>query len=317
MVSDSFGPSAKGLQTFIGGGYGIGHTASSAGLSEGGAERLGLLPPLLAYSPQFNDAERDVRSGRVDSDHRPPGPEPGYINNLRASFTDNTRLARLLFGPYLDPKGEPVANPAVVGPCLDPDFHVGQDRQLRDVENRCIGLIRADHAPLIDRQAQRTRCQTSHATVSPLFGQRGPVQDMISFEEATSVWRKAKRFAFIVSLALFVLAALTLAADGLIIGSSVRRFSHKAQSQFPGNRTEALIALVKCQTCDVRERNHAVWTLGQLDDHAALPVLESCDSGKCGPLAERRLRIALRHLRHQDSNRSEAFLWRWMLAGES
>ena len=42
-------------------------------------------------------------SGRVDSNHRPPGPEPTYINNLQTSFTENTRLARLLFGPYLDP----------------------------------------------------------------------------------------------------------------------------------------------------------------------------------------------------------------------
>jgi hypothetical protein len=131
------------------------------------------------------------------------------------------------------------------------------------------------------------------------------------------VRRKAKRFAIIVSLALFVLAALTLAADGLIIGSSVRLFSHKAQSQFPGNRTEALIALVKCQRCEIRDRNHAVWTLGQLDDQAALPVLESCYSGKCGSLDGETLKIALRHLRHRDSNRSEAFLWRWMLPGES
>ena len=131
------------------------------------------------------------------------------------------------------------------------------------------------------------------------------------------MWRKASKCAIAVSLALFVLAALTLATDGLIIGSSVRLFSHQAQSRFPGDRTEALIALAKCQTCDVRDRNHAVWTLGQLDDQTALPVLESCYSGKCGALDEEMLKLALRHLRHQDSNRSEAFLWRWMLAGES
>ncbi len=121
MVSDSFGPSAKGLQTFIGGGYGIGHTASSAGLSEGGAERLGLLPPLLAYSPQFNDAERDVRSGRVDLNHRPPGSEVGNINGLRAWFIENTRLMRRPFGPYLDPKRRSCGEP-------DPAFHVGNPR---------------------------------------------------------------------------------------------------------------------------------------------------------------------------------------------
>ena len=58
-------------------------------------------------------------------DHRPPGPEAGYINNLRASFTENKTVIRLQFGPYLDPKGEPVANGAAGGPCLDPGFHVG------------------------------------------------------------------------------------------------------------------------------------------------------------------------------------------------
>jgi len=131
------------------------------------------------------------------------------------------------------------------------------------------------------------------------------------------VWRKAKRFVIVFSLALLVLTALTLAADGLIIGSSVRRFSRMAQSQFPGNRTEALITLVKCQTCNMRDRNNAVWALGQLDDQAALPVLESCYSGNCGSLDRATLKIALRHLRHEDSNRSEAFLWRWMLPGES
>src|SRR5674476_1414673 len=30
----------------------------------------------------------------------------------------------------------------------------------------------------------------------------------------------------------------------------------KAQSQFPGNRVEALIALVQCQSCDRRDRNN-------------------------------------------------------------
>jgi hypothetical protein len=35
-------------------------------------------------------------------------------------FTENKRLSRLLFGPYLDPKGECVANRGDVGPCLDP-----------------------------------------------------------------------------------------------------------------------------------------------------------------------------------------------------
>jgi hypothetical protein len=108
-----------------------------------------------------------------------------------------------------------------------------------------------------------------------------------------------------------------LACDGLIIGSHLRSFSRKAQSQFPGTRVEALIALVQCQSCDRRDRNHAVWALGQLDDQRALPVLESCYAGNHGePLDREMLQIALRHLRHRDWNRSEGFLWRWMLPRE-
>jgi hypothetical protein len=117
----------------------------------------------------------------------------------------------------------------------------------------------------------------------------------------------------IVLAALFVL----LAGDGLIIGSSLRAVSGKAQSQFPGKRIDALIALAKCDSCDRRDRNHAVWALGQLDDSRALPVLESCYAGGSRESFDRgTLQIALRHLRHEDGNRSESFLWRWMLAKE-
>jgi HEAT repeat protein len=127
------------------------------------------------------------------------------------------------------------------------------------------------------------------------------------------MWRKIRKFTATASVTLFLLLLALLAIDGLLIGSSVRRFSHAAQSQFPGKRVEALIALVKCQSCNIRDRNRAVWALGQLDDPRALPVLESCSAD----LGRETLRIALRHLRHEDRNRSESFLWRWMLPNES
>ena len=126
-----------------------------------------------------------------------------------------------------------------------------------------------------------------------------------------------KKFTLMVSGVLFV-ALLVLIADGLVIGSSLRRFSRDAQSQFPGSRIEALIELVKCQSCDRRDRNHAVWALGQFDDQRALPILETCQGGNsCGFLDRETLQVALRHLRHEDRNRSESFLWRWMLPNEN
>jgi HEAT repeat protein len=121
------------------------------------------------------------------------------------------------------------------------------------------------------------------------------------------------KFTLIVTAVLFAV----LFVDGWIIGSSLRQFSRNAQAQFPGNRVEALIALVKCDSCNRRDRNNAVWALGQLDDQRALPVLESCVAGNsCGSLDRDTVQLALRHLRHEDHNRSEAFLWRWMLPKE-
>ncbi len=82
-----------------------------------------------------------------------------------------------------------------------------------------------------------------------------------------------------------------------------------------------LIAMVECKSCNMQDRNHAVWTLGQLDDPRALPTLEKCYTGaKCDHLknlCQDTLQIALRHLRHEDNNRFEAALWRWVVPAEN
>jgi len=125
---------------------------------------------------------------------------------------------------------------------------------------------------------------------------------------------RATKASLILLSGVFVL----LSFDGFIIGTDVALASRMAKSQFPGKRVDALIALVECRSCDRLHRDRAVWALGQLDDSRALPVLQACNSGTgCGDLDRETLRIALRHLRHQDSNRSESFLWRWTLADES
>jgi len=130
------------------------------------------------------------------------------------------------------------------------------------------------------------------------------------------MWRHIKKVTMAVSVTLFGMLLLLLAADGFLIGSNLVLFSRQAQSRFPGTRVEALMALVNCQSCGRRDRNHAVWALGQLDDARALPVLESSARTDPQSLDPETLRIALRHLRHEDINRSESFLWRWMLPNE-
>ena len=132
------------------------------------------------------------------------------------------------------------------------------------------------------------------------------------------MWRRFRRIAALAAVALLVVVIAVLAADGLIIGTSLRSITQTAQTRFPGNRAEALIALVNCQSCDRHDRNNAVWALGQLDDPRALPILETRYAENHGaPLDREKLQIALRHLRHEDGNRGEAFLWRWMLPNES
>ena len=117
------------------------------------------------------------------------------------------------------------------------------------------------------------------------------------------------------ALILIVLFAMAAPAE-LQIGTGVRSFSQTAQAQFPGKRVEALMAMVNCESCSLRDRNDAVWALGQLDDSRALPVLEKYYAGAKGyqpnNLSQDRLRIALRHLRHEDYNRFESVLWRWL-----
>ncbi len=123
------------------------------------------------------------------------------------------------------------------------------------------------------------------------------------------------------TLAILVIFLIPLAAFAeLLIGSGVRRCSQTAQTYFPGNRVEALIAMVECESCNLQDRNDAVWALGQLDDRRALPVLEKhyvgANDDRPDNLSQNRLRIALRHLRHEDHNRFESVLWRWMLPEE-
>jgi HEAT repeat protein len=72
--------------------------------------------------------------------------------------------------------------------------------------------------------------------------------------------------------AIGVLAA-GLAFIGWSIRAGVAENAALAQHEFPGDRVEALIAYVDSDRHLFRERNHAVWALGQIGDSRALPVL--------------------------------------------
>jgi hypothetical protein len=82
------------------------------------------------------------------------------------------------------------------------------------------------------------------------------------------------------------------------IGQAVENWSREAMAKYGGDRVEALIAQVDCQTCSLTERNHAVWALGQLTDKRALPVLrkyytgEPCDHSRL--ICQREITKAIR-----------------------
>jgi hypothetical protein len=58
------------------------------------------------------------------------------------------------------------------------------------------------------------------------------------------------------------------------IRAGVIGVANSAMARYPGDRVEALSALVDCDYCSLSDRNHAIWALGQLRDARALPVLE-------------------------------------------
>jgi len=78
-----------------------------------------------------------------------------------------------------------------------------------------------------------------------------------------------------------VLGAVALGLGGLqgYIAWEVRATGSRAMREFAGDRVTALAQLVDCEACPLRERNRAVWALGELTDPRALPVLRRHHTG--------------------------------------
>ncbi len=67
-----------------------------------------------------------------------------------------------------------------------------------------------------------------------------------------------------------------------IIGYSVKAKCQMAQVKYNGNCIEALIKYLEDENNDIRNRNSAIWALGELGDSRALPVLEKYYVGYYG-----------------------------------
>lgn len=81
------------------------------------------------------------------------------------------------------------------------------------------------------------------------------------------------------------------------ISSAVKRISAQATQEYLGDRVEALIAYMQSEKHSLRNRNRAIWALGQIGDVRALPVLEKFYMGEpCNHdkyLCQRELRKAI------------------------
>jgi hypothetical protein len=129
--------------------------------------------------------------------------------------------------------------------------------------------------------------------------------------------RRFKKWTVRISVILLIALFVAFSAIELLIGWRVRIVIQRAQEHYSGDHIEALIATVECESCNLRERDSAVWALGPLADRRALPVLEKHYTGKpCNHLTricEYELSKALRQVRN--GGNTESIIWRWMLPG--
>jgi len=77
----------------------------------------------------------------------------------------------------------------------------------------------------------------------------------------------------------FIFLFFTFLCICFSIRSSVKEISSKAVRQYPGDRIEALIAYVDSENHSLKQRNRAVWALGQIGDERALTTLEKFYTG--------------------------------------
>lgn len=77
-----------------------------------------------------------------------------------------------------------------------------------------------------------------------------------------------------------ILLAIAYVGISLMIGRGVRSVSETALREFSGDRVTALMTLVESDRHGFRDRNRAIWALGQLGDPRALPLLENHYTGK-------------------------------------
>ena len=82
-------------------------------------------------------------------------------------------------------------------------------------------------------------------------------------------------------LIIFVfLLSITYVSIGWTIGKGVKSVCAEAAAEFAGDKVGALIAYVNSESHSFKEKNRAIWALGQLGDVRALSLLEQLYTGQ-------------------------------------
>ncbi len=95
--------------------------------------------------------------------------------------------------------------------------------------------------------------------------------------------RNLKKLLVLIPVAGILFVFLTFLITSLCIGKSVQRQCKAAQENYEGDCTEALIQAVEDTNAPSRERNSAIWALGQIGAGKATPILEKYYTGNIPP----------------------------------
>ena len=92
--------------------------------------------------------------------------------------------------------------------------------------------------------------------------------------------RNHRPFIYITAV-LATISVLIYLYTSIQIGKEVQLVINKAKSLFPGDQIESLMSVVESEDISLKERNKAVWALGQLGSEEALPVLQKHCKDTC------------------------------------
>lgn len=81
----------------------------------------------------------------------------------------------------------------------------------------------------------------------------------------------------VVGVGVFLLIFLTTST---IIGFSVKEKCQNAQQKYEGDCPQALADFLQDEDNSLKDRNSAIWALGQMGDDSALPVLQKYYTGQ-------------------------------------